>query len=37
MSGLFPGSSTMDEFWKNLMDEKDLISLSTKEDFGVDP
>ena len=37
MSGLFPGSSTNEQFWKNLMQEKDLISMATEEDFGVDP
>lgn len=37
MSGLFPGSATSDQFWKNLMEEKDLVSLANKEDFGVDP
>ncbi|MCP4438730.1 MAG: PfaB family protein [Aureispira sp.] len=37
MSGLFPGSSTNEEFWDNLVQEKDLIKLANKEDFGVDP
>ena len=36
-SNLFPGSSTTEEFWENLMQEKDLTSLATKEDFGADP
>ena len=36
-SGLFPGSSTQEEFWENLMNEKDLTSLATEDDFGVDP
>ena len=36
-SNLFPGSSTTEEFWKNLMQEKDLTSLATREDFGADP
>jgi acyl transferase domain-containing protein len=36
-SALFPGASTMKEFWDNLMAEKDLTSHATKEDFGVDP
>ena len=36
-SGLFPGSSTLEEFWQNLEREKDLTSLSTAEDFGADP
>lgn len=37
MSGLFPGSSTLDQFWKNLMEEKDLTALAEATDFGVDP
>ena len=37
MSGLFPGSSTNEQFWDNLMQEKDLISMANEEDFGVDP
>lgn len=37
MSGLFPGSSTNEEFWENLVGEKNLIELANKEDFGVDP
>ncbi|HHH49426.1 MAG TPA: polyketide synthase, partial [Saprospiraceae bacterium] len=36
-SGLFPGSSTSEEFWENLMLAKDLTSLATEEDFGVEP
>jgi PfaB family protein len=36
-SGLFPGSSTPEEFWNNLMDEKDLTGLATEEDFGQNP
>ncbi|MEM6963360.1 MAG: beta-ketoacyl synthase N-terminal-like domain-containing protein [Bacteroidota bacterium] len=36
-SGLFPGSSTNEAFWKNLLDKKDLTSMATEEDFGVDP
>jgi len=36
-SALFPGSSTPEEFWDNLMQEKDLTGLATAEDFGVDP
>ena len=36
-SGLFPGSSTNEEFWQNLLGEKDLTSLAHQEDFGVDP
>jgi len=36
-SGLFPGSSSQEEFWDNLMQGKDLTGLATDEDFGVDP
>ncbi len=36
-SGLFPGSSTKEEFWDNLMHKKDLTGLATKEDFAADP
>lgn len=36
-SGLFPGSSTSEEFWDNLMGERDLTSVANQEDFGVDP
>ncbi|MCB9291350.1 MAG: hypothetical protein H6560_28855 [Lewinellaceae bacterium] len=36
-SGLFPGSSTSEEFWDNLMQGRDLTGLATEEDFGVDP
>ncbi len=37
MSGLLPGSSDSEGFWDNLMAGKDLTSLATKEDFGVEP
>jgi len=37
MSGLFPGSTTMEEFWENLLQSKDLTGLATAADFGVDP
>ncbi len=36
-SGLFPGSTTRDEFWQNLMLEKDLTGYATEKDFGVNP
>ncbi|MGK0363175.1 MAG: PfaB family protein [Saprospiraceae bacterium] len=36
-SALFPGSSTPEEFWQNLMQEKDLTGHATKEDFGENP
>ena len=37
MSGLFPGSTTMEGFWDNLLKAKDLTGLATPADFGVDP
>ncbi|MEM1123121.1 MAG: polyketide synthase, partial [Bacteroidota bacterium] len=37
MSGLFPGSSTNEQFWENLLQKKDLTSLATEEDFGLNP
>ena len=37
MSGLFPGSETLDQFWDNLMENKNLLSQSQTEDFGVSP
>ncbi|MFT6807303.1 MAG: PfaB family protein [Saprospiraceae bacterium] len=36
-SALFPGASTPQEFWENLMSERDLTSRATQQDFGVDP
>ncbi|MEM7658357.1 MAG: polyketide synthase, partial [Bacteroidota bacterium] len=36
-SALFPGSSTPEEFWENLMQEKDLTGTATGEDFGIAP
>ena len=37
MSGLFPGSSTNEAFWENLLAGKDLTSIANEEDFGVSP
>ncbi len=37
MSGLFPGSSNVEDFWNNLMQEKDLTGIATDKDFGVAP
>ena len=37
ISGLFPGSSTSEDFWNNLMGEKNLIGVANKGDFGRDP
>ncbi len=36
-SGLFPGSSTKEAFWSNLMQQKDLTGTASKEDFGAEP
>ncbi|MEO0338051.1 MAG: PfaB family protein [Bacteroidota bacterium] len=36
-AALFPGASTTQEFWDNLMAEKDLTDHATAQDFGVDP
>ena len=36
-SGLFPGSATLEEFWDNLMQGRDLTGLATEEDFGANP
>lgn len=37
ISGLFPGSSTSEAFWNNLMQGKDLTGMATKQDFGSEP
>ncbi len=37
MSGLFPGSENLDQFWQNLIDNRDLTSMSEMVDFGADP
>lgn len=37
MSGLFPGSATKEQFWDNLMQEKDLTNIADSNDFGVSP
>jgi len=36
LSGLFPGSETSEQYWHNLIQEKDLTSLATAEQMGVD-
>ncbi len=36
-SGLFPGSSTKEAFWSNLMQQKDLTGTASKDDFGATP
>lgn len=37
MSGLFPGSKTLDEFWQNLLDNKDCRSIASEKQMGRDP
>lgn len=37
MSGLLPGSETLDQFWDNLINNRDLVSNSSTRDFGADP
>ncbi len=37
MAGLFPEAETPQEFWENLIQRKDVTSVSTHEDFGADP
>jgi PfaB family protein len=37
MGGLFPGSETVEQFWENLLGNKDLVSQARFEDFGADP
>ncbi|HHZ65693.1 MAG TPA: hypothetical protein EYN51_09405, partial [Flavobacteriales bacterium] len=37
MSGLFPGSETIDQFWDNLVQNKDLVTTSTDVELGVSP
>ncbi len=37
MSAIFPGSETLEKFWENLMQQRDLTGLAGAEDFGVDP
>ncbi|MBB6460042.1 beta-ketoacyl synthase N-terminal-like domain-containing protein [Flammeovirga kamogawensis] len=37
MGGLFPGSDSLDTFWNNLLDNKDLVTLSDDETFGQSP
>jgi len=36
-SALFPGSSTPEEFWSNLLQEKDLTGHAKETDFGENP
>lgn len=36
-SGLFPGSSTPEVFWRNLIAGRDLTSLANEDDFGASP
>src|SRR5690606_20850714 len=37
LSGLFPGSETLDQFWNNLEQNKDCRSLATERQMGRDP
>lgn len=37
MSGLLPGSETLDQFWDNLIQNKSLVSATRAEDFGAPP
>ncbi len=37
MSAIFPGSDTLEKFWENLMQKRDLTGLANADDFGVDP
>ncbi len=37
MGGLFPGSETVEQFWENLVGNKDLVTNARFEDFGADP
>ena len=37
MGGLFPGSETLEQFWENLVGNKDLVTTARFEDFGADP
>lgn len=37
LSGLFPGAETPEQFWQNLINEKDVTSQVTAQEFGVDP
>ncbi|MFM7425041.1 MAG: PfaB family protein [Elainella sp.] len=37
LSCLFPGAATPEQFWENLIAQKDVISQLTKEQVGVDP
>ena len=37
LSCLFPGAETPQQYWQNLIEQKDLTSLATDEQMGVDP
>ena len=37
LSCLFPGAETPQQYWQNLIEQKDLTSLATAEEMGVDP
>jgi acyl transferase domain-containing protein len=37
MSALFPGSESLEQFWDNLINKRDLTSIASDKDFGVNP
>ena len=37
LSGLFPGSETLEQFWENLENNKDCRSVATEKQMGRDP
>ena len=37
LSCLFPGAETPQQYWQNLIEQKDLTSLATEEQMGVNP
>lgn len=37
ISCLFPGAETPQQYWQNLLEQKDSTSLATAEEMGVDP
>ena len=37
LSCLFPGAETPQQYWQNLIEQKDVTSLATAEEMGVDP
>lgn len=37
LSCLFPGAQTLDQFWQNLINQRNLTSRATEDQIGVDP